>query len=242
MALDARSPVPSAEEEELAAAVFADREALATAKARAEMAMEKSQQELRAATDTLEQQTLELNTLRGRATALKAASDAAAASGSPLGRHDLRRFNELPKSGDAARSVASEDLRELLDLAIIATSRRVNDALAQAAWARSESERACEAGNAGVEQAFLPHDPGRTAARALLVQLQRSAAKLRSATQKLEDEAASAQTTHAADVRSLSARLIAQRDAAEAILLKELTTTETEGELSIRASSRASTS
>ena len=37
----------------------------------------------------------------------------------------------------------SDDLRDLLDLAVIATSKRVNDALAESARARAESERAC---------------------------------------------------------------------------------------------------
>ena len=183
------------------AMVYAERQAYFSDKVRAEIQVDKSRLELKACHALLERQTLELETLRGRGTALRVANEMANSNalkpksegGGAWGVSDARRFHEVPRSVADAYSATSDDLRDLLDLACIATSRRVNEALTTASWARSESERAAEAGSANLETAFANNDPGRVAARALLVQSNRSAAKLRAATLKLEEEAAAAQ-------------------------------------------------
>ena len=198
--------------------------------------LEKVKEDLHGAIDVIEKQRLELETVRGRSTALRVANEMVTHDGMPWNQKDVARFHAISRSPPPhEKAVYSDDLRELLKLAVLATSKRVNEAIAASSFARHESERTCESGALQLEQAFLPNDPGRMTARALMVQYQRSSAKLRGAVTKLEEEAAAAESTHAADVRALNARLQAQREALTECLVKELRNTEEEDETSIRS-------
>ena len=73
-----------------------------------------------------------------------------------------------------------------------------------------------------LEAAFNGNDPAKLVARALLVQTHRNATRLRAVVGRLEHEASLAQSTHVADVRSLSDRLVARHEAHQALLLVEL--------------------
>ncbi len=138
-------------------------------KVRAETALQETRAELASATQLCEQQRLELDSLRGRGAALKAASAHAVHAGAPWSLEDELRFTALTKAGESGRH--SDGLRELLDLAVVATTSRVSDALREAAHARAESERVDRESLAHLESAFHPSDPARLAARALLVQV-----------------------------------------------------------------------
>ena len=226
--VDTQVPTGAGDAEELGsdAQVYSEAQTFFADKVRAEAQLEKTRLELRLAEATNERQRLELETLRGRSTGLRVARETAThVEQRPWERPDNFRFHKVPAT-PPNKGVFSDDLRDLLDLAVLATSKRVNEALANAANARLESERACEQSNADLEERFLAHDPARIAARALLVQTQRSSKVLRAASVKLEEEAANAQSTNAADVNSLRARLSAQRDAQTACLHATLKDTE----------------
>ena len=109
-------------------------------KARQEAALEESRSELANATHLCERQRLELESLRGRGAAVKVASAYAVHTGTPWSQEDELRFHALAKMGDEGKH--SDGLRELLDLAVAATTARVSDALREAAHARAVSERA----------------------------------------------------------------------------------------------------
>jgi hypothetical protein len=108
--------------------------------ARQEAALEESRSELANATHLCERQRLELESLRGRGAAVKVASAYAVHTGTPWSKEDELRFHALAKMGDDGKH--SDGLRELLDLAVVATTARVSDALREAAHARAVSERA----------------------------------------------------------------------------------------------------
>ena len=222
-------PIPPAEVEALAErqARFADR-------VRAETSIQRLKHELRAASEVIDAQRFELNALHGRRAALKVANEAALLEGAPWDASRASRLHAASKVGEASVSVTSEDLRDLLDLAVLATGRQVEAALGEAAKARAESERAAADGAAQLETSFHAHDPARVAARALLVQSNRAAARMRDTLHRLEETARHAQSVNAADIRSLSARLRAQRDSLNMLLVRELNAAETEGPLSIR--------
>ena len=63
----------------------------------------------------------------------KLAAAAANKAGSPFNKHDDRRFGALRHSGE--EQPTGDDLRELLDLATLATGRRIADTIAAAAAA-----------------------------------------------------------------------------------------------------------
>lgn len=112
-------------------------------------------------------------------------------------------------------------------------SKRVHDALGEASKARAESERAASESAEQLERAFVNNDPARLIARGLLVQPARTTSRLRNATARLEEHAAAAAATHAADVRSLLARHAAHADALRACLLSEMHHMEIDDHLSI---------
>jgi len=153
------------------------------------------------------------------------------AAGSAWSVEDEIRFAALQKQGEEARH--SEGLRELLDLATVATARRVMDAARDVAHNRAESDRADRESILNLEAAFNPSDPARLVARALLAQSHRTAANLRRGVEKLEQEASLALETHAADVKSLSDRLVAKYEAHERLLLQSLSEAESGGRQSI---------
>lgn len=209
-----------------------ERQAIVAERGRMRASLERHQAALARAEGVIDEQRLELQSLRGRGTAFKLAAAAANKAGSPFNKHDDRRFGALRHSGE--EQPTSDDLRELLDLATLATGRRVADTIAAAAAARAESERASADGLDHLDSAFDPNDPARKVARALMVQLGRAATKLRAATLELEQVTSAAQEVNAADARSLVARLSAERQALQHSLLSELSATELEGRNSIR--------
>ena len=73
----------------------------------------------------------------------------------------------------------SDALRELLDLAVLSVSKRVNYAVGEAAKARAETERIAADGVEQLEVIFANNDEARLAARALLTQSLRYTGKLR---------------------------------------------------------------
>ena len=90
--------------------------------------------------------------MRGRSTALRVANEMATGDGAPWSIGDVARFHGVQSPKDA--TLHSDDLRDLLDLAVLATSRRVNEALTASAQARAESERLSEQAMNELEQRF----------------------------------------------------------------------------------------
>ena len=62
--------------------------------------------------------------------------------GTPWTKGDARRLYSASRAKSDRASFASDDLRELMSQAIVATSRKVAEALADSAGVRQESERA----------------------------------------------------------------------------------------------------
>ena len=208
-------------------------------KKRAEMALERAQDDLRRAHQQIEAQRLEITTLHGRQTALHLGGAEATHRGVSWDINDVRRFTAVPKSGPA---FTGDVLREMLDQALVAVNRRMTDALAEAAKARQEAERAEAEGEENLETAFkkcgdltaLAEHAVRQATLGVLNRSSRAMHKMRKALKKLEAEATDAQKTHASDMRSLASRLMAQRDSLADLLAEELRSTELEGRHSIK--------
>jgi hypothetical protein len=133
-------------------------------------------------------------------------------------------------------SFRADGMREILDESLLETRRRVVDAIEAASVARLESERADAASNSEhFASGIRPVDhEQRMRTRTVLVNSTRAAAKLRSAVQQLEVEAQLSEAAHAADVRSVGSRLLAQRDAIASIVLTELHRAEMDGDMSLR--------
>lgn len=211
---------------------------LAAEKKHAEEALERAEAELRRASVKIERQSLQIATLQGRRTGLKLASEEASHRGQALDIKDVKRFSAVPTGPP---DFTDDALREMLDLAMQATDRRVREAVAEAGRARAESERAEAEGDDSLEQAFAKckepaaEHAARQATQAVLGGRLRVAKRLRGALRKLEEEAAHAQSAHAADVRSVGARLVAQRDAYAELVLLELQQLEQEGSASVAA-------
>ena len=136
----------------------------------------------------------------------------------------------------------SDALVELMEQAIVESSRRVQYALIEAARCRAESEREEEKGIVMLEQAFPrrfgvepseAENAAKVTVRGMLAGCNRAIGKLRSALHKLEQEAAMSQSVHVADLRGLSCRLVAQREAVVQIMGEALASTESEGAFSI---------
>ena len=129
-----------------------------------------------------------------------------------------------------------------MEQAIVESSRRVQYALIEAARCRAESEREEEKGIVMLEQAFPrrfgvepseAENAAKVTVRGMLAGCNRAIGKLRSALHKLEQEAAMSQSVHVADLRGLSCRLVAQREAVVQIMGEALASTESEGAFSI---------
>ena len=210
---------------------------LVAAKRRAEEALSAAEGDLIRAQARIEQQRLQIATLSGRGTAHKIASEEASRTGASWNISDVKRFSLLPQ-GPA--DFVNDALREMLDQALVGVDRRVREAVAQGAKARSEADRAEGEGEANLEAAYSKcKEPAaehavRQASRALFIKSGRCLKNLRVACKRLEEEAAAAQATHAADMRSMGARLVAQRDAITHTLLDELQKAEFDGAVSIR--------
>ena len=117
-----------------------------------------AQYELHEQQQLCDQQRLELDSYRGRAAAYKAAAAAAVAAGSAWSVEDEIRFAALQKQGEEARH--SEGLRELLDLATVATARRVMDAARDVAHNRcASSTRAASTASSPLLSAPLRSSP-----------------------------------------------------------------------------------
>lgn len=201
------------------------------------------QASLDAANAKIERLQLQIVTLQGRPVALKVASEEAATSAKHWASADAKRYGAVAKPGapaDFAHSGGGDALREMLDTALTAVGKRVGTAIAEGGRARAEQRQAEAEGGASLEEAFARcKDPVaehavRKAAGALMIRHQRVGVKLRNALRTLEEEATSMQATHAVDMRSLTTRLVAQRDAVAACVLGELETAEGEGAISLR--------
>ena len=196
-----------------------------------------AQQALGAANAKIEQMALQILTLQGRESVRRVASEEASVKGKTWSIGNVKRFTLVAKGQP---DFASDSLREMLDQAIVGVGRRLGEAIAEGGKARDEAKRADAEGDASLEDAFAKckdaavEHAARKAASAVLIRHQRVSAKLRAALRRLEEEASAAQAVHVTDMRSLSARLIAQRDAHTATVLDELQAAETEGSLSIR--------
>ena len=159
--------------------------------------------------------------------------------GTYCGPRDRRRG----RGGIGPSSVFHSDaLVELMEQAIVESSRRVQYALIEAARCRAESEREEEKGIVMLEQAFPrrfgvepseAENAAKVTVRGMLAGCNRAIGKLRSALHKLEQEAAMSQSVHVADLRGLSCRLVAQREAVVQLMGEALASTESEGAFSI---------
>ena len=209
---------------------------VAAEKQRAEAALQRLRVELTKANERLQRQKMQIDTLNGRVVAVRLASEDASQRGQPWNVQDVRRFTALPRGPP---DFTNDALRELLDQAEQAAARRVRDAVVEGTRARAESEQADTQGEANLEDAFAKvKEPvaelaARSAVGKLLINSNRMTTKLRVALRCLEEEATAAQVTHAADLRSLAARLVAQRDAHTEVVLAELEHAESDGENSI---------
>lgn len=151
-------------------------------------------------------------------------------NGTPWRVDETARYMSIPKDGSAP---CAAELRDLLDLATLATQRRLTEAIDEAARARAESSKAQAEGLVNLDSAFGAHDEAKMIARTLLVQSTRSAERLRASMAKMEREADGALAAHAADVASLSARLNARCDAVADALGGELHAAELVGDDSV---------
>ena len=206
-------------------------------KLRAEEALRVTQEALAKATIRLEQQKLQIATLSGRGAALKMASEEASVNGKRWDIKDVRRFAVLP---NGPPDFVHDALRELLDLAVVATQRRVHAAVTEGTKARSEADKADAGGDDQLEAALAKCKSAeaehalRTVTRDMMIRNSRCTKLLRVALKRLEEEATAAQATHASDIRSVTAKLVAQRDAVTTCVLDELQRAETEGAHSMR--------
>ena len=208
---------------------------------RAEALLSESRLALAATQHIVERQRLEIATLKGRGTALKLAGEEATRLGRAWSQADVRRYHTVPRAENNRISFADDDLRELVDQAIVATDRRVRSAVSEAARCRVESEKAesdalaqLELDLASIVQTSEAEYQSRMATRALLARSNRTAAKLRAALLKLEEEASAAASVRASDIRSVAARLVAQREAIATTLTDTLHLAEEHGAHSVR--------
>ena len=190
-------------------------------------------QEIKQLTGIIDQQRLMIATLQGRAVAFNVANQEAALRSSPWSQENARRYNESAKG--PPESFADDSLRELLLQAIMATERRVHDAVAASERARATSEQSDNEGDDELYGALNRClDPTSRAAVQQVIKLNaakmaRHMPRLRTALKKLEEVATAAQSTHYADMRSLAARILAQRDAECKVLANEVFKCESDG-------------
>jgi hypothetical protein len=201
-------------------------------KSRAEAALAIAQDSLARATARIEQQKLQIASLSGRGVAMKVASEEASLNGKTWDIDKVRRFSVLPKGPP---DFVNDALREMLDQAVLATDRRVRGAINEGIKARSEADKADSGVADRLEAALLKckspeaEHALRNVTRDMVIQNTRCTKLLRNACKRLEDEATSALFAHAADLRSMGARLVAERDAIASCVLDELQRAEVEG-------------
>ena len=214
-------------------------------KVQAESELHKARADLKQALIKLDRQRVEIDSLKGlRQVTVRVASDEAIRRGRPHSGHDVLRFSALQKASmpPPPSPFHSDEMDEVAAQAVVATSRRIEIALMDAARVRADSERVDAESMVALEQAFPQRLNGewtaheqesRTTTRGILAQSSRSASRLRASLQRLEEEAATAQVVHASDTRALAARLVAQREAVRATLVEGLRACEEDGEFSI---------
>ena len=191
--------------------------------------------ELQNAKERIDELTLQLATLHGRTSALRIARDEA---DPPWTKEDTRRFKFLP---DGPADFANDTLRELLDQALLGVRRRMDEALADCSGSHEHSLQAEIQGIQRLDEAAAQfRDPNaerlvQQAARAFAIRASKTCGLLRATQRALEEEARAAMTVHAADMRSLAARLLAQRNCAVATVVAELQDAELFGNKSIYA-------
>ena len=206
---------------------------------RAEADMQRLHVELTKANERLRRQKIQIDTLNGRSAAMRLVTAEPSQRGQSWNAQNVRRFTALPRGPP---DFTNDALRELLDQAEQAAARRVRDAVAEGTRARAESEKADTIKSsqeteveANLEDALAKvKDPiAELAARAAVVKLinktNKMTVKLRGVLRCLEEEVTAAQLTHAADLRSLAARLVAQRDASTSVVLAEIEHAESHG-------------
>ena len=165
-------------------------------------------------------------TLRGRETAIRVAREERVADRSPWTRDEVCRYNYHPNGPD---DFTNRTLLSLLDVALVGHCRRVAAALADADRVRTQHDQAKGDCRTRLEDALYAcrEDPRaveliRQASHAQEQRALKDCERLRSALLRLEEETATAQTTHAAAMRCLAARHVAQHDATAASILCEL--------------------
>jgi len=189
------------------------------------------------ALDLVQRLQLQIATLEGRGTALRVARGEATTAGQPWPRDQVRRLKYLP---GGPPEFWHDALRELLDAGVASHNKRVARVLADSAAARAHTAAAEHESEARLAEAMRKfQDPNaeravREAVRAHTLRAGKEVLRLRTAAQHLEEEVGAAQRTHAASMRSLAARTLAERDAVGVMLLSELESAETEGATSIK--------
>ena len=192
------------------------------------------QRELGAALETVDRQALQIATLEGRATAQTAIElDAARIASTPWmteaeakeARGRVRRFKYIAGGPPA---FTDDALAELLDEGVVAHNRRMANVLAESMAARESAAAAVaieETRLADAAKVFKnPHAERlvREATRSFTQRAHKEMARLQFAVERLEAETAAAQRSCAASLRSLAAKMVAQRDALTATTLAEL--------------------
>lgn len=105
-------------------------------KKRLEQQLFQTEEDLRKALSTIDQHVLQIKTLQGRQTAVRVSSAEASLKGESWSIADVKRFTSVPKS---KAEFTSDVLRELLDQALLGTTRRVLEAVQEGVAARAES-------------------------------------------------------------------------------------------------------
>ena len=208
-------------------------------KKRLEQQLFQTEEDLRKANKRIDQHVLQIKTLQGRQTAVRVSSAEASLKGESWSIADVKRFTSVPKS---KAEFTSDVLRELLDQALLGTTRRVLEAVQEGVAARAESVSAEGEGEESIEKVLakckgLTADVEYAVRQAVLGILNRGnrlAKRLRTALHALEAAATAAQDVHASDLRQVTTRLVAVRDAQTAMVLNDLAKTEHEGHNSIR--------
>lgn len=182
-------------------------------------------------------------TLTARGVAVRVASEEAIRNGAAWTMAQARRLKFLPNVPPTRLALHDEyyddSLRELLDQAIVGVCSRIAEALNECAQVREGVSAAEHEFSTRLDDALRSFkDPNaerllRQAIHAHTLRASKSCSRLCAAMKHLEDEAEMAQIVHIADMRSLAARLAAQREAIASSLRHELRDVETEGELCI---------
>jgi hypothetical protein len=191
--------------------------------------------ELNHATERIANLELQLQTVRGRDAALHVAKNS---TNPRWAKAAARRFKFVPEGNS---EFANETLHEMLKQALVGVRRRMDEALQACSRAREHSLLAEVTGLDRLDEAAAQFkDPNAehalaTAARAFALRTRKECDLLRTAMQALENEVREAQNIHATDMRSIAARLLAQRDCIQQVLHAELRDAEVDGSQSVHA-------